>query len=288
MIITPPPHFVNAGDLSARIDSADPRMINFREAETVIDLRATEFARVPAVLWCLIYSLLAQSAGCNCRLLVPTNMGVCIYLKSTNLFDLLSANGVQVDVRGIPAIPPAIRSQLILPLTRFNNESVVEAVTNKAHEMLSNSRLGAANLYPLVSEVFAELAMYAVQHAESPIGAFGIVQFYEFDQGRRFVCGVADGGIGIKRSLERNPMLKGRFFYDWDAIELAIRERISGLTDPTRGIGLYGVAEDMRRAGRQLVLHSGIGLLQIAEDLQSSALRTRLFPGTFAYASIPT
>ena len=86
----------------------------------------------------------------------------------------------------------------------------------------------------------------------------------------------------------KNPELQDRFSYDWDAIELAARERVSGTCDPTRGIGLYGVAEDMRRAGRQLIIHSGIGALRINEELESQASRTRLFPGTSAYASIPT
>jgi len=138
-----------------------------------------------------------------------------------------------------------------------------------------------------VSEVFAELALNAVEHAESPIGAFGFVQFYEFSEGQRFVCGVADGGIGIRASLERNPTLRSRVPYDWAAIELAVRERVTGTGDQTRGIGLYGVAEDMRKPGRQLILHSGIGSLMISEDMETEAKRTSLFAGTLAYASIP-
>ena len=212
-------------------------------------------------------------------------MGVCIYPKSTGLFRILQEAGVQVDDRGIPE---GHDQQLMLGLTRLENENQVEQVTNEAHEALTQSGLGSANLYPLVSEVFAELALNAVQHAESVIGAFGTVQFYGLEGKRRFVCGVADGGIGIRQSLERNSELQGRFYYDWDAIELATRERVSGIPDPTRGIGLYGIAEDLRKSGRQLILHSGIGSLQISEDLQSRALRTRLFPGTLASASIPT
>ena len=69
--------------------------------------------------------------------------------------------------------------QLVLPLTGFNTEFEVEDVTNRAQMALQESGLGAANIYPVVSETFAELAMNAVQHAESPIGAFGFVQFYQ-------------------------------------------------------------------------------------------------------------
>ena len=285
MIIAPPPHFQHAGDLSARVDSADPREHAFPQQDVVVDLRGCEFVRTAAVLWCLVYLLLGKSRGAACQLLVPTNMGVCTHLKSTGLFEILQQEAVEVDDRGILTRPD---SQLILPLTKFESEGQVEQVTNDAHDALLESRLGAANLYPLVSEVFAELAMNAVQHAGSSVGAYGLVQFYSSPRGERFVCGVADGGIGIRRSLEKNPALRERLYYDWDAIELATRERVSGTLDKTRGIGLYGVAEDMRRAGRQLIIHSGIGSLQISEDMQSEALRTRLFPGTLAYASIPS
>lgn len=237
------------------------------------------------MLWCATYPLLAAARGSESRLLVPENMGVCVYLKSVGLFTVLRDAGIEVDDRGI-----AVRRdpQLVLSLTRFRDESEVEQLANEALESLGQSGLGAANIYPLVSEVFAELALNAVEHSESAIDAFGFIQFYESEQGRRFVCSVADGGVGIRRSLERNPALRDRVSYDWDAIELALRERVSGTGVTTRGIGLYGVAEDMRRPGRQLIIHSGIGMLEISEDIESSSRRTTLFPGTLAYASITT
>ena len=98
---------------------------------------------------------------------------------------------------------------------------------------------------------------------------------------------VADGGIGIRRSLERNPALRDKVPYDWVAIEMAMRERVSGTGQRTRGIGLYGIAEDMRMPGRQLIIHSGIGLVEITKKQESSARRATLFPGTLAYASLP-
>jgi hypothetical protein len=98
---------------------------------------------------------------------------------------------------------------------------------------------------------------------------------------------VADGGIGVYESLRKNEALRSRVSYDWDALELAVRERVSGTGDPHRGIGLYGVSEDVRRPGRSLLLHSGTGSLEITEELESAARRTRLFPGTLAFLSIP-
>ena len=166
--------------------------------------------------------------------------------------------------------------------------SEAEELTNKAVDALKDSALGAANLYPVVSETFGELAMNAVEHSDSPIGAYGAIQFYESEFGRRFVCGVADGGIGIRRSLQKNPELRRRVPQDWVAVKLATQERISGTGGKTRGMGLFGIVDDMTKTGRSLIVHSGIGSLQIVEGQERSPERTRLFPGTLVSASIAT
>ena len=59
----------------------------------------------------------------------------------------------------------------MVPLTCFDGESEAEGLANQGNDTLSKLGIGAANLLPLVSETFAELAMNAVQHAESVIGA---------------------------------------------------------------------------------------------------------------------
>ena len=211
-------------------------------------------------------------------------MGVCIYLKSLGMFQFLQDRGVEVDDLGVPDRGAA---RLIIPLAEFETEFKVEEAANEAELALMESKLGAASIYPVVTNAFAELALNAVQHSESEIGAFGYLQFYELGKGPQFICAVADGGIGIRRSLEQNPKLRSRVHYDWTAIEVAMQERVSGTQEPTRGMGLFGLAEEIRKANRRLVIQSGIGALQIEEDLQSRSRRTKLFPGTLAYASIP-
>ena len=237
-----------------------------------------------AVLWAVVYPLLAREKGARCTLLVPENDGVCQYLKAVGLFRILQQGDISADDRDIR---PGYPGRIPLPLTKLDTEEEAAELANRGLDALSELRLGAANLRPLVSEVLAELALNAVQHSESPIGAYGVIQYYESQRGPRFICGVADGGIGIKRSLEKNPELLPRVPYDWSAIELAVRERVTSTGDATRGIGLFDIAEETRRARRQLLIHSGKGWLQISEDAESQARRTKLFPGTLAYASIP-
>ena len=231
-----------------------------------------------------MYLTLASRRGARSRLLVPSNLGVCVYLKSLGFFDILKDRGVEVDDRDIGARHDP---KTVLPITHFETTANASDVTNAAFAGLQSAHLGAANLTTVVTELFSELALNAAQHSESQVGAFGCVQFVEFEKGSRFTCSVADGGIGVLASLSRNKALRSRVSYDWDALELAIRERVSGTGDPHRGIGLYGVSEDVRRPGRSLLLHSGLGSLEITEELESSAKRTRLFPGTLAFLSIP-
>lgn len=248
-----------------------------------IDLRKCDFIRPPAALWCVVYLALASRRGSRCRLLVPTNLGVCIFLKSLGLFGILKHYGVEVDDRGIGERND---QKTILPITHFETTRDAEAITNSAFEKLQSTHVGAVNLTPVVTELFSELALNAAQHSESEVGAFGCVQFFEFESGSRFICTVADGGIGVYASLCRNETHRSQVSYDWDALELAVGEHVSGTGDPHRGIGLYAVSED-GGLGSSLLLHSGLGSLEITEDPKGPARRTRLFPGTLASLSLP-
>jgi hypothetical protein len=281
--IVAPKFFRHAGNLPGY--GQDPRDSDFEPTEVHVDLGACDFIWPTAVAWCAVYCLLVRHQNQPCTLIVPENQGVAAYLKSTDLYRLLQEQGVEVDDRGLGE-PSA--EQTILPLSRFSTELKAEQLANTALERLSTLGLVAANLPPVVSENFAELAFNVVQHSESPIGGVGLVQVFEYREGRRFTIVVADGGIGIRAGLSKNAALQGRIYYDWTAIELAARERISGTGDATRGIGLFGVAEDARKGGRRLIIHSGIGVLEISEDVRQDSRRTRRFPGTLGFMTIPS
>ena len=190
--------FEHAGNVVWPFQEYDPRVHRQSHSDVHLDLRKCQFVMPPAVLWCTIFGLLSKQADNECILLVPENDAVCRYLKSLGLLGIAKQHGLLVDDRDIPI---SSNLQVLLPLTRFDTESQAEALANKALETLEQSGYGSANLYPVVSEVFAELAMNAVQHSESSIGAYGLVQFYEGQGGRRFVGSVADGGIGIRRTV---------------------------------------------------------------------------------------
>ena len=281
-----PQIFRHAGELPRQESSFDPRKEGFSNSGGVcIDLRGCEFIHPPAVLWCAVYAALTRNARIECEVLVPENLGVATYLKSLGLFSVLGEIGVSVDTRGLGA---ANDSQVIIPLQRFDDISQVEHLADEALERLSIDRTIAGNLSATISNTFAELGNNAAEHAASPIGAFGIVQFYDLPgRGMQFWCVVADGGIGIRASLARNTALRPPR-YDWTAIEEALKEQVSSTGSPHRGLGLFGIAEDMRSSGHEFIIHSGIGLMTLKEEEEYS-LADRchvLFPGTLAAARI--
>ena len=283
--IRAPQQFNHTGDIPEYQVRDDPRSQDFHWESVRIDLSRCEFVRPPAVLWCTIYSLLVSEKGIPCEFVVPNRPNIATYLNDLGMFAVLRDAGVRVNHLETPNTE---RWQLVLPLTRMRSISEVEDLENSLIENLEQRDLSSSNLYTDVAVVFAELGNNAVEHAQSPIDAYSLVQFYDWYSHPRFVCAVADGGIGIKDSLQKNPEYESRALTDWRAIEYAIRENTSGTSDRTRGMGLYHIANDILPPDRELNINSGIGFLHTdGKNLQPTSRRGNLFPGTSAFINVP-
>ena len=285
MRIKPPTNFWHTGDLPPLDASRDPRQETYAASELEIDLRECSSFRPPAILWCAVYALLAKLRGTACRLLTPEDTGAATYLKEVGLYPILQSAAIEVDHGG--PIHPSDAS-IILPVTQFNDEAGVDNLPNQVELRLGELELGSANVRSLVTDILYELAFNAAQHSESPIGAYGLIYLHRSEAGNRFLCAIGDGGIGIRASLKRNKAHSSKVPYDWVAIDLASRERVSGTGDPTRGIGLSRISDEIRKTGRQMVLHSGAGVMAINENVESESRSVTLFPGTLTFVSIPT
>ena len=290
MEIIPREDFKDARSIPARFSRYDPRSYKFNETEVIVNLKGCSNVRPPAALWCAVYLLLARRRGSYCALIAPDDRAVALHLTDWGLFRILEQGGVSFDklcVTGERQLDPASTFSVLLPLTRFDNVTDAEDLTNRIHHSLMESRQGVVNLSHVIYETFSELANNAAEHSVSEIGAYGLV-LLDISQGdRRFVCGVADGGIGIQTSLMCNPKHQPYGYYEWAAMERATEELVSGTQDSYRGIGLYETVEQMRTPKRFLIIHSGNGIISKGEKLTTRITSTRLFPGTMAYFSIP-
>ena len=283
MEIIPPRNFRDARDIPAKFTKYDPRLPSFPSPDIILNLTECASVQPPATLWCAIYLSLCKQSGLDCSLLPPNDLSAMASLTDAGLFRLLREGNVNVqsDDTAIPASPDTI-----LPLTRFDGLREAAELTNRVEAALYDSGLGSANIHPIVCELFSELVNNAAEHSESGIGAYAFIQFCSSGQGRKFMCGVADGGIGIRQSIERNPAV-AHFGYDWAAIDIAVKELVSGTSSRTRGIGLFSVFSEMRVPGRELVIHSGNGILTLTSDSQIRMVRANPFPGALVYFSVP-
>ena len=279
MEIVPRQNFRDARSVPAGVSRHDPRSDKFNEREVILNLKDCTSVQLPAVLWCVVYLLLAKQRGSQCVLIAPCDVQVASQLTDYGLFRLLKDQGVLVQ-RAHDIGPVTCP---LLALTRFGTTTEAEDLTNLIHFALSESRQGSASVYEVLYETFSEIANNAAEHSSSPIQAYGIARY----ESSRFSCAVADGGVGIRTALLNNPLHQEYGHYEWSAMERATEELVSGTSDSYRGIGLFETVEKARIPGRELVIHSGTGIVSRGKKLTTRITSTRLFPGTMVYVSIP-
>ena len=284
MEIIPRPNFRDARGIPARFNRYDPRSDKFDEREVIVNLKDCTRVHPPAVMWCAVYLLLAQQRGSDCLLIPPRDRDVAAHLQGTGLFGVMNEAGVAVEQTSSDSIGS---SGIILPLTRFDSSSA-EDLTDQLHISLSSLRQSSGNVIPEVVETFSELANNAAEHSKSEIGALGLVQLVSSGDDRQFLISVADGGVGIRYSLEQNPRHRENYGFEWAAIRRATGELVSGTLNSNRGIGLFSAFDESQRPGRQLIIHSGKGIIDLSGDSQAKMVRANLFPGTLVFVSMPT
>ena len=152
-------------------------------------------------------------------------------------------------------------ARYILEPTAFGAMTEAQALTDTLADNLAVLNQGAANVRPELVEIFSELVNNAAEHGvtEGSASAIAHVRFMPHRRGAAFDVVVVDEGPGIRETLARNPGLIVPDT-DADAILLATQELVSGTGDPTRGIGLWMTATEMRKPGRKLLIHSCAGL----------------------------
>lgn len=284
LVIKPSSSFSHAGDIDSP-GLVDPRIPD-SASDLFIDLEDCGFVRPAGLLWCAITSIMTIKAGRRVQVRPPSNMGVRNWWAATKISEVLKSFGVNVEE---PELPRGVSDpQIAIPISHFNDTDDVDNLLVEAFERIEEAGLGAPNVRTTAVDVFAELAYNAVQHSNTPIGALGMVQLYQFADGPRFVCIVAEGGIGIKASLAQNPSLAEQLTSDRGAIRLALNDHVSGTGEPTRGLGLPFVAKMARVPRGQMIIHSGIGMLDLIGTDTYRLEDTTIFPGTLAFAGIPT
>jgi anti-sigma regulatory factor (Ser/Thr protein kinase) len=120
--------------------------------------------------------------------------------------------------------------------------------------------------------IFSELIRNVIEHAESDNGAILCAQYYKKSNSIR--VGIADTGLGIKRTIARSHSVET----DLHAIRLALTPGVTGTTskeggtEQNAGAGLFFIKSIASVNKDFLVVYSGSGFYKL---LKKSAKRNR-------------
>jgi signal transduction histidine kinase len=255
----------------------------------VLDLRTVEFVE-PAGLCGLAALLEYLIPRCEEVNLALAGRDVPAYLERMNFFRLFSGRvRTNVDVASLEERQrhnPGTLQELI----NFHTEQEIPGIIERISEILENQGYRLRERVAICS-VLSEVCSNAAEHGSSSFGAYAAVQAYHHivsgprRRGEEVLVAIADGGVGVRETLSRNPKYAG-YTTDNDALRLALEMGVSGTGEIGRGGGLALVAQIAARSGGSLSLRSGTGRVTVYEDRKNSR-NVPQFPGTFVRVSLP-
>ncbi len=259
-------HFTIEGNCGGTISSLDccsynPYTIRNYD-DYVIDLRRLNFINPwgSVGILCLIECLLKYKKPI--KVVMPADPKVQDYFNKIHMIDALESitKTEPMPLQFNDTIP---RLTPILPVASFYNEREVEEIAQQIETTMHDQ--GFTNIIWPCYTIITELASNVVQHSEGSRG-WVVAQRYEYKSERLIEISVGDSGIGMRRSLRKNPQLTKLIVDDKIALKKAVSERVSRYSDPLRGNGLYQVCSEVLATDRRLSIRSGSGCLVVYHD----------------------
>jgi anti-sigma regulatory factor (Ser/Thr protein kinase) len=235
-----------------------------QESSIVFDLRSVEFIDLFAMLGvAYLCADLCDAESYRVRLELGDD-GACSFLPRAGFFDILpGTDAIEFDF-------PAARIEYLrlyhgantglLELTPFASSDAIDAVLGKFIGILRHRlRYPKDDAYDLAI-MLSELCHNVINHHEDPAAAAGVaaMQVHDGRAGRFVQVVVGDRGVGIRRTLARNPA-HADLPSDAAAILRSVELGVSEHAEETRGNGLYHLRRLVIRHGGSLHIRSGCG-----------------------------
>lgn len=183
------------------------------------------------------------------------------YLKRMGLFEFLR---VPSDFDILEHDP----SGRFIPLTQIRNSDQLSRFLTDMVPLLHLEPKQAESIRYVVSE----LVRNVLEHSRSAHGAFVCAQF--FQKSNTIRIGIADTGIGIKRSMDQSHVTSD----DLDAIELALTPGVTGTTrreggtELNAGAGLFFIKSIAYTNRNFFVIYSGTAMYKLLKRTGSKRL----------------
>jgi hypothetical protein len=256
----------------------------------VLDLSTVEFVE-PAGLCGLAALLDFLCERCEDVSLTLPGRDVPAYLERMDFFRLfggrISTNADLASLEERRRHNPGTLQELV----NFHTEEEIPGIIERISEILENQGYRLRERVAICSTL-SEICANAAEHGTSSFGAYAAVQAYHHivsgsrRRGEEVLIAIADGGVGVRETLSRNPKYAEETATDNDALRYALEMGVSGTGQIGRGGGLALVAGIASRSGGSLSLRSGTGRVTVYES-RKNARNVPRFPGTFVRVSLP-
>ncbi|MFQ6045377.1 MAG: ATP-binding protein [Gemmatimonadales bacterium] len=265
------------------------------ETRLLFDAHATTWASPYALVGLLVAGQSVVEGGAEIPLLaIPQDRDVAHYWARAGFFDQAQA---WFEIHGkVPRVVPTGTSDVLLEITAIRGtddvHGVVEIVQERSQAILTHE----LNLDAAATMGFAMALSEACQNIVEHAGTSGWVAVQSYNWRRRLgrnvvVIGVADSGVGFRRSLEATQAARfGDRWGDATALEAAVFQGASRFRDPGRGQGLAGVTRYLNRWSGKLSVRSGTARLSIVppwDDDRPLAADLPAFPGSQLLIIVP-
>jgi hypothetical protein len=247
--------------------------------QVVFDASDMTFASPLDLVGTAAWSARVRYDGALVKLTLPDDDDVRRYLVRMDLVDQVRRAGITVTGQ-VPSIRRADRADVLLEVRRICGPSDAENFCDAAYELArqhTSDRSAAAG-----AKMLGELLDNAVTHAGSPVGVYAAAQVHQ--RSGNLELAVADGGIGVRAHLARNPPFRN--LTATQALRAALQPGVTG-TSEKRGNGLPDLLSTACGFGGELLLRSDDGYAQVAAaspDRQFTVAAQ--VPGTWAWVHV--
>src|ERR687893_2663703 len=197
------------------LGSLDPAFAAAEKVEgemAVLDLRSVEFVEPAGLcgLAALLEFLIPRSKLVGLRF---SGHNVTAYLERMNFFKVF---GHRVETNADLAVLEERRRGnpgTLQELINFHSEEEIPGIINRISEILENKDYRLRERAAICATL-SEICANAVEHGRSPFGAYAAVQAYQHivsgpkrgeREGEEVLVAIADGGVGVRETLSRNP-----------------------------------------------------------------------------------
>lgn len=225
------------------------RPIFIFDASDMIFASPLDLAGVAAWAACLRHD------GAPVEFALPDDGDVRRYLVRMDLVNQLRQADVTVTGM-VPCVRRADRADVLLEVRRICGPADTERFCADAYELARQhtaDRSAAAS-----AKMLGELLDNAITHAGSPVGVYAAAQVHR--RSGDLELAVADGGIGVRSHLARNPSFRN--LTAAQALCAALLPGVTG-TSEKRGNGLPDLLSTASGFGGHLLLRSGDGFAQV-------------------------